>query len=1109
MHFGVRNISGAAQCFDDTWVLAQDGVGLFLYNGLTVSKIDIPHAGSVGKIGVSGATIFLSIYENETGIFKYDINSKEWSQIQLPNNFEGAEVISFANGHFNERLAILFSDESRFGLAILDKKSSRIRSRGWLKEGIIQKCDSLTWFDEGKWIISGGNRYTLINTETTIRIGKKPRPAGNFDKTVNISPGTVALFRHAQDKVTMSLFRILSNQGLGGFSSINGSIGQCHTGVTYLLNTATHSSSLYRLDTNTLLFEQIGPPLSLNRLETFTTFATGNDGSVFASGSERTLIINPWRNLMGTAHRITNAESSGPGGSHVFFTHFGSQYRTEEFPYAKPSKIKSNPLYWDSYPWKYDHEGKLSHYEYPDYEFSYSKRSLNKVIGLMEQTLQFDPIRKRILRFSNKHINRIPSMTVIGKDNAESSKYIEEKNFDFRNIIPTQEGYIDLIGRFNASVRNRYIRLYYLNEKFDLIRNLELQLDKRYIAQTPEFYAHHLLPEIQKLVAGYEDVWGLIGREDFSEFGPGKLVKAFPVHNGSNLLVLNWKGNRFEPKIYQVDGHPSEFFGVNKQGRLVFRGGPYTSIVEFAINNSKIESVFNWQLPNHYNLQSAIVRPGNNSWILIERKGIRGSMFYELKEETKYRPSLSVDVINDRISFGDTFTVNLSVKTPYRLEKPLLPYYFKWKPQNGEWSDRLPIADYPVELEIPNPRSGVQRLEFKLINHFNEDGISTTRSYLNILPIPLQQRDWFRYAVLSIFLVLLLVLIVAIIQSIRSHRGARSLAVLNQDLEDRVLQRTAKIDAQNQELQATNILLEEANEKILDTGKALAEASRKAGMAQVASGVIHNVGNVFNSLTVSLNLLQKDERLNKASQGVKKLHALYNSNKDKREFWEDTKKRTASIDYLGQLCTTISQISDNFKEEFEHVEERLQKVAGIIRSQEKYAKSPTDVKQECSLRELVNESLDIVSMQVPLGDMEVSLKDSLGSDKAMLDVNYARQILSVLIANAYDACIESNNTGPIEIALNAKNAKRGPSISVRDEGIGIRNEDLKHLFAHGFTTKKGGAGSNLHDAVNLARVMGGNIIGESDGHGKGACFYFELPSEALMLESVETVDASA
>jgi signal transduction histidine kinase len=70
-------------------------------------------------------------------------------------------------------------------------------------------------------------------------------------------------------------------------------------------------------------------------------------------------------------------------------------------------------------------------------------------------------------------------------------------------------------------------------------------------------------------------------------------------------------------------------------------------------------------------------------------------------------------------------------------------------------------------------------------------------------------------------------------------------------------------------------------------------------------------------------------------------------------------------------------------------------------------------------------------------------------------------------------------------------------IQVSDTGIGIRNEDLKHVFEPFADIQKPtyikGTGLGLSVTKGMVNAHGGQIYATSDGEGKGATFTFTLP----------------
>jgi signal transduction histidine kinase len=75
----------------------------------------------------------------------------------------------------------------------------------------------------------------------------------------------------------------------------------------------------------------------------------------------------------------------------------------------------------------------------------------------------------------------------------------------------------------------------------------------------------------------------------------------------------------------------------------------------------------------------------------------------------------------------------------------------------------------------------------------------------------------------------------------------------------------------------------------------------------------------------------------------------------------------------------------------------------------------------------------------------------------------------------------------------SKGADSRLHIDVQDTGEGIAPENLKRLFAHGFTTRERGHGFGLHSSASAALEMGGTLEAHSEGAGRGAVFSLVLP----------------
>jgi len=113
-----------------------------------------------------------------------------------------------------------------------------------------------------------------------------------------------------------------------------------------------------------------------------------------------------------------------------------------------------------------------------------------------------------------------------------------------------------------------------------------------------------------------------------------------------------------------------------------------------------------------------------------------------------------------------------------------------------------------------------------------------------------------------------------------------------------------------------------------------------------------------------------------------------------------------------------------------------------------------------------------------------------------VDKHKVLQILVNLLRNSKHAMDDSQ---PHEKRLTLKIRRQNDdtvAIIVTDTGVGIAPENLTRIFSHGFTTRKDGHGFGLHSAALAAQQMGGRLLANSDGPGRGATFIFELPLAA-------------
>jgi signal transduction histidine kinase len=273
--------------------------------------------------------------------------------------------------------------------------------------------------------------------------------------------------------------------------------------------------------------------------------------------------------------------------------------------------------------------------------------------------------------------------------------------------------------------------------------------------------------------------------------------------------------------------------------------------------------------------------------------------------------------------------------------------------------------------------------------------------------------------------------------------------------------------------------------------KALVDASRQAGMAEVATNVLHNVGNVLNSINVSASLAT--DRL-KSSKGARlgDVAALLTRHKgDIGQFMTQDPRGQKLPDYLAALAVQLQGERDLLLKELADLRANLDHIKDAVNMQQAYARR-CGVLEHVTVEELVEDSLRMNTGALTRHHVALE-RDYRDQPGITVDKHKVLQILVNLIRNAKYACDESGHADK-RVVVRIESVPDGARISVIDNGVGIAPEVMGRLFSHGFTTRKSGHGFGLHSAALAAAELGGKLQASSDGSGLGACFALTLPA---------------
>lgn len=281
-----------------------------------------------------------------------------------------------------------------------------------------------------------------------------------------------------------------------------------------------------------------------------------------------------------------------------------------------------------------------------------------------------------------------------------------------------------------------------------------------------------------------------------------------------------------------------------------------------------------------------------------------------------------------------------------------------------------------------------------------------------------------------------------------------------------------------------------AETELLSAHKQLLETSRQAGMAEVATGVLHNVGNVLNSVNVSANLVIDIAKRSKASSLTRVAKLLRERERDLGSFIANDPNGRHLPGFLIQLSELLVEEQGTTIKELESLRSNIDHIKEIVAMQQSYSKI-SGVKEVLNAVDLVEDTLRMNASALLRHGVEV-VREFEPVPPVSTEKHKVLQILVNLVRNAKFACTESGRPDKRVIVRISAHGDRA-RIEVIDNGIGIAPENLTRIFNHGFTTRKDGHGFGLHSGALGAREVGGTLSVSSEGVGRGATFTLDLP----------------
>jgi signal transduction histidine kinase len=271
----------------------------------------------------------------------------------------------------------------------------------------------------------------------------------------------------------------------------------------------------------------------------------------------------------------------------------------------------------------------------------------------------------------------------------------------------------------------------------------------------------------------------------------------------------------------------------------------------------------------------------------------------------------------------------------------------------------------------------------------------------------------------------------------------------------------------------------------------IAENAHKAGMSEIATTVLHNVGNVLNSLRTSGYVALETAKASKLRKLVK-ANALLSEEMDNIEdFIANNPKGKKLLSYYLELGEVLEGENRSIIENTQQVLSSTEAISEIINAQQKFAYTDASFSEIMPIEEVIESALTLIASLYDRHNIAVERRFE-SVPPISLHKSKVLHIILNLLKNAKESIL-TNGESDRKVTIAVRADASYLNVEVTDTGQGITEDNLKKIFTFGFTTKEDGHGSGLHSSANYMKEMGGKMWAESEGEGKGATFYLQFP----------------
>jgi DNA-binding LacI/PurR family transcriptional regulator/signal transduction histidine kinase len=280
-------------------------------------------------------------------------------------------------------------------------------------------------------------------------------------------------------------------------------------------------------------------------------------------------------------------------------------------------------------------------------------------------------------------------------------------------------------------------------------------------------------------------------------------------------------------------------------------------------------------------------------------------------------------------------------------------------------------------------------------------------------------------------------------------------------------------------------------EKLNASYQELTKQAHREGMADISIEILHNIGNILNSINVSVNLM-------KTNADSLMIPYLLNANEmltanlaDLETFITGDPKGKKLMQFFLKLGTSFADFKNQMIYNANRLDDKVKSIVDMISAQQTYAGAGNkEVMEKLDIASILDDAVKLMAESIDRYQIKIT-KDYQVRPQILVQRMKLFHILFKLINNAKDAMIDTQ-AGDRSLTFTICEDEQCKYIRISDSGRGIPGNLLEKIFEFGYSNKKDGHELGLHSCSKYMKEMDGKIWAESNSPNSGTTFVLQF-----------------